>query len=81
MLFESPVVGVAVAMTVASIFQFEFWFLSDVVLGAFLGALWRPLWILRGPSEAFGRHFGGPWGDFLTSLASFWLLWGAMGIL
>ena len=38
-LFESCVGGVAVAMTVASIFHFEFWFLWGVVLGAFLGAI------------------------------------------
>ena len=37
-LFESCVGGVAVAMTVASIFHFEFWFLWGVVLSAFLVA-------------------------------------------
>ena len=39
-LFESCVGGVAVAMTVASIFYFEFWFLWGVVLNAFLVAFW-----------------------------------------
>ena len=37
-LSESCVGGVAVAMTVASIFHFEFWFLWGIGLGAFLGA-------------------------------------------
>ena len=46
-LFESCVGGVAVAMTVASIFHFEFWFLWGIGLGAFLGAFWRALWVLR----------------------------------
>ena len=35
-LFESCVTGVAVAVTVASICHLDFWFLWDVVLGAFL---------------------------------------------
>ena len=34
-LFGNCVVGAAVAMTVASIFRFEFWFLWCVVLGVF----------------------------------------------
>ena len=37
-LVESCVGGVAFAMTVASFFYFEFWFLLGVVLYAFLGA-------------------------------------------
>ena len=41
-LFESCVGGVAVAMTFASIFHFEFWFLWGVGLGVFWGA-WRHL--------------------------------------
>ena len=64
-LFESCVGGVAVAMTVASIFYFEFWFLWGVVLNAFLVAFWRPFWILRVLWSllgiiwgSFGRLFG-----------------------
>ena len=55
-LFESCVGGVAVAMTVASIFHFEFWFLWGVVLGAFWvdfgsfvdpkGVPWIPLGVI-----------------------------------
>ena len=67
-LFESCVGGVAVAMTVASIFYFEFGFLWGVVSNAFLGALWRPLWRLRASLGVFWGSFGGPLGDFLGSL-------------
>ena len=59
-LFESCVGGVAVAMTVASIFHFEFWFLWGVVLHAILVAFWRPLWILREPLGVLWGSFGDP---------------------
>ena len=68
MLFESCVGGVAVAMTFSSIFHFKFWFRRGVVLAAFLGAFWRPLWVLRASLGLLGGSFGGPWGDFLGSL-------------
>ena len=70
MLFESCVGGVAGAMTVASIFHSEFWFLWGVGLGVFWGA-WRPLWVLRASLGLLGGSFGGPWGDFLRSLEVF----------
>ena len=68
MLFESCVGGVAVAMTVASIFHFEFWFLWGIGLGAFLGAFWRALWVLRACLGVLWRSFGGSLSDFLGSL-------------
>ena len=68
MLFESCVGEVAVAMTVASVFYFEFWFLWGVVLSASFVAFWRPLWILRASLGLFWGSFGGPLGDFLGSL-------------
>ena len=55
-------------MTVASIFHFEFWFLWGVVLGAFLGGFWRPLWILRASLGVLWGSFGGPLREFLGSL-------------
>ena len=67
-LFESCVGGVAVAMTFSSIFHFKFWFRRGVVFAAFLGAFWRPLWVLRASLGLLGGSFGGPWGDFLGSL-------------
>ena len=63
-LFESCVGGVAAAMTVASGFNFEFWFLSGVVLNAFLVAFWRPSWIVRACLGVLWGSFGGPLGDF-----------------
>ena len=70
-LFESCVGGVAVAMTFSSIFHFKFWFRRGVVVAAFLGAFWRPLWVLRASLGLLGGSFGGPWGDFLGSLEVF----------
>ena len=68
MLFESCVVGVAVAMTFALIFHFKFWLLWGVVLAAFLGVFWKPLWVLRASLGLLWGSFGGPWGHFLGSL-------------
>ena len=59
-LFESCVGGVAVAMTFSSIFHFKFWFRWGVVLAAFLGAFWRPLWVLR---ASLGLLLGVTWGS------------------
>ena len=77
-LFESCVGGVAVAMTVASFCNFEFWFLWCVVLRALVGGFWRPLWILRASLGVFWGSFGGPLSDFLGSLD---VLLGAVGCL
>ena len=79
-LFESRVGGVAVAMTFASIFHFEFWFLWGVGLGAFLGAFWRPLWNPKGVPWSIGGHLGVLWVTFWGLWTSFWLLWGALGV-
>ena len=81
MLFESCVGEVAVAMTVASIFYFEFWFLWGVVLSASFVAFWRPLWILRASLGLFWGHLGVRWVTFWGLWTSFWLLWGALGVL
>ena len=75
-LFESCVGGVAVAMTFASFFHFEFWFLWGVVLGAFLGGFWRPLWILTAPLAVLSGSFGGPLDDFLVLL---WIVSAPLG--
>ena len=80
-LFGSSVGGVAVAMTVASIFHFEFWFLWGVVLNAFLVAFWRPLWILRASLGVFWESFGVLWVTFWALWTSFWLLLGPLGVL
>ena len=68
MLCESRVGGVAVALTFASTFHFECWFLWGIGLGAFLGAFWRALWVLRASLGVLWGSFGGPLGDFLGSL-------------
>ena len=52
------------AMTVASIFYFEFWFLWGVVLNAFLGAFWTHLWILRASLGVLWASFGLLWMPF-----------------
>ena len=44
---------------------------QGVVFAAFLGAFWRPLWVLRASLGLLGGSFGGPWGDFLGSLEVF----------
>ena len=73
MLFESRVGGVAVAMTFASIFHFEFGFLWVV----FLMLFWMPFGTLFG-------SFGGALGDFLGSyvviLAAVGSLGGPLGV-
>ena len=69
------------AMTVASIFYFEFWFLWGVVLNAFLVAFWRPLWILRASLGVFWDSVGVLWVTLWALWASFWLLWGPLGVL
>ena len=79
MLFESCVGGVAVAMTVASIFHFEFWFLWGIGLGAFLGAFWRALWLLRASLGVLWGSFGGSLGDFLGSLDVLLVALGVLG--
>ena len=78
-LFERRVGGVAFAMTVASIFYFEFWFLLGVVLNAFLGAFWRPWWMLMASLGVFWGSFGGPLGDFLGSLVVLLAAVGCLG--
>ena len=80
-LFERCVGGVAVAMTLASIFHFEFWFLWGVVLGSFLGVFWKPLRVVRASLGLLWGSFGGPWAHFLGPLECFWLLRRAMGFL
>ena len=67
-LFESCVGGVAVAMTFASIFHFKCWFLWGVVLAAFLGGIWKRLWILRAFLGLLWGSFGVLWVTFLGSL-------------
>ena len=72
-------------MAFSSIFHFKFWFRWGVVLAAFLGAFWRPLWVLKASLGLLGGSFGGPWGDFLGSLevllAPVGCLRGPLGIL
>ena len=83
-MLESCVGEVVVATTVASIFYFEFWFLWGVVLNAFLGAFWRPWWMLMASLGVFWGSFGGPLDDFLGSsvvpLAAVGCLGGPLGI-
>ena len=55
-------------MTFASIFHFKFWLLWGVVLAAFLGVFWKPLWVLRAPLGLLWGSFAGPWGHFSGSL-------------
>ena len=78
-LFDSCVGGVAVAMTVASVFHFEFWFLWGIGLGAFLGAFWRALWVLRASLGVLWGSFGGSLGDFLGSLDVLLVAVGVLG--
>ena len=78
-LFGNCVVGAAVAMAVASIFRFEFWFVWCVVLATFLGAFWMPLWVLRASLGVLWGSFGAPLADFWGSLDALGLLWGALG--
>ena len=66
-LFERSVGGVAVPMTLASIFQCEIWFLWDVVSGSFLGVFWKPLRVLRASLGILRCSFGGPGAAFLGS--------------
>ena len=68
-------------MTVASIFHFEFWFLWGVVFGAFLGAFWRPVWILRASLGALCGSFGAPLDVFFASLDVLLVAVGCIGVL
>ena len=58
--FESCVGGVAVAMTVASIFHFEFGFLWGVVLNAVVVAFWS----FVDPKGVPWSLLGAIWGSF-----------------
>ena len=85
MLFGNCVVGAAVAMAVASIFRFEFWFVWCIVLARFLGAFCRPLWVLRASLGVLWGSFGAPWGDIWgcldVLLAALGCLGGPLGVL
>ena len=82
-LFESCVGGVGVAMTVAPIFPFEFWFLWGAFwFACFLCVFGKPLWVVGVPwtrlgvtRGTFGRLFGvfgHPFGCYGGHL---WVLW------
>ena len=83
-LFASCAVGAAVAMTVASIFRFEFWFLWCVVLGVFFvpfGRLCGSQGFLWSVFEVIWRCFGLLFGVLGRPLGCFGVPWGPLGVL
>ena len=75
-LFESRVGGVAVAMTFASIFHFEFWFLW----GVFLMLFWMPFGSLLDPKCVAWGPFGVVWGCFGSLFRVFGRHFGCCGV-